>query len=88
MYFYSDERHCFRVNVQASLPLGELRDDRDLERTGTDISDQVVVRDESAVLAHPEERQQQRESQKARPQFQPSGVDGAFDIAAIPLCTK
>jgi hypothetical protein len=61
-------------NVRASLHLGELRDDRDLERTGIDISDQVVVGDESAVLAHPEARRQERECKKARRQFQPLGL--------------
>jgi len=74
MYLYSDERHCLGVNVRASLHLGELRDDRDLGRTAIDISDQVVVGDESAVLANPEERRQQRESKKARRQFQPLGL--------------
>jgi hypothetical protein len=47
------------VNVRASLYPGEFRDDRDLERTDIDISDQVVVGDESAVPAPPEERRPQ-----------------------------
>ncbi len=64
MCFYSDERHSCLVNVWALLHLGELRDDQDLERASIDISDQVMVGDESAILAHAEERGGQQEFKK------------------------